>query len=162
MAYTDKGPEAKTRHEIINPMLKASGWTVQHFKVANVYGSKGVAVEYFPMGTGVGEADYVLFVNGEACGIIEAKQEGETLTGKEPQSNRYASGFPKDFRYADLPLPFVYESSGSETRFTNLWDPKPRSRELFWFHKPEIMEEWLVDNMLFYNNYCKFDTLFSD
>ncbi|MFA6424726.1 MAG: type I restriction-modification enzyme R subunit C-terminal domain-containing protein [Phycisphaerae bacterium] len=145
MAYIDKGPEAKTRHEIINPMLKASGWIVQHFKVANVYGSKGVAVEYFPMGTGVGEADYVLFVNGEACGIIEAKQEGETLTGKEPQSNRYASGFPKDFRYADLPLPFVYESSGSETRFTNLWDPKPRSRELFWFHKPEIIEEWLKE-----------------
>ena len=145
MAYTDKGPEAKTRHEIINPMLKAAGWTVQHFRIANVYGNKGVAVEYFPMGAGVGEADYVLFVNGEACGIIEAKQEGETLTGKEPQSNRYASGFPKDFRYADLPLPFVYESSGSETRFTNLWDPKPRSRELFWFHRPETIETWLKE-----------------
>lgn len=146
MAYTDKGPEAKTRHEIINPMLEKSGWVVQNFKSASVHTAKGVAVEYFQMGAGVGEADYVLFVNGEACGIIEAKQEGETLIGKEPQSNRYASGFPEEFSYVDLPLPFVYESSGSETRFTNLWDPKPRSRELFWFHRPETIEAWLKES----------------
>ena len=63
MAYTDKGPEAKTRHEIINPMLEKAGWIVQNFKSASVHTAKGVAVEYFQMGTGVGEADYVLFIN---------------------------------------------------------------------------------------------------
>ncbi len=132
---------------IINPALKRAGWNVQHFKDADIRSSKGVAVEYFPMGKGVGEADYVLFVNGQAVGIIEAKKEGETLVGKEPQSNKYAGGFPKEFQHLDLPLPFVYETSGSETRFTNLWDPKPRSRELFSgsFHRPEILEEWVKD-----------------
>ena len=50
-------PEIKTRHEIINPMLEKAGWVVQHFKVANVHASLGVAVEFFPMGVGVGEAD---------------------------------------------------------------------------------------------------------
>ncbi len=141
-----RGPEDQARHERINPALEAAGWEVQHFSTANIYASKGVAVEYFQMGKGVGEADYVLFVNGKAVGIIEAKKEGETLIGKEFQSGKYAQGFPKEFQYVDLPLPFVYESTGSETRFTNLWDPKPRSREVFNFHKPDTMEEWVNDN----------------
>jgi len=138
-------PEDRTRHEIINPMLDLAGWAVQHSKKANPYASRGVAVEYFSMGAGVGEADYVLFVNGEAVGIIEAKKEGETLVGKEFQSNKYAQGFPEDFRCVDLPLPFVYETSGSETRFTNLWDPKPRSREIFHFHTHEMLEQWIKE-----------------
>jgi len=138
-------PEKKARHNLINPALKKAGWVVQHFKNADIYASKGVAVEYFHMGKGVGEADYVLFVNGQACGIIEAKKEGITLVGKEPQSKGYAEGFPKDFQSVDLPLPFVYESTGSETRFTNLWDPKPRSREVFNFHRPVTFEQWIKD-----------------
>lgn len=138
-------PEDKARHDLINPKLRAAGWEIQDYKVASPTSSKGVAVEFFQMGKGVGEADYVLFVNGKAVGIIEAKKEGETLSGKETQSKRYAEGFPEDFNYVSLPLPFVYESSGSETFFTNLWDPKPRSRELFKgsFHRPETFEKWM-------------------
>lgn len=143
MLYENLYPEDKARHELINPALIKAGWAIQHFKAANVFGSKGVAVEYFPMGWGVGEADYVLFVNGEAAGIVEAKKEGETLVGKEPQTAKYAKGFPKDFRSVDLPLPFVYETSGSEIRFTNCWDPKPRSREVFHFHTPDELEAWI-------------------
>jgi len=136
-------PEDKARHEVINPALNAAGWEVQHYSVANPNSSQGVAVEYFQMGKAVGEADYVLFVNGIAVGIIEAKKEGETLIGKETQTKGYAEGFPEGFRHIGLPLPFVYESSGSETRFTNLRDPKPRSREVFSFHKPETLEAWI-------------------
>ena len=143
MTYDNFEPEDKARHEVVNPALEEAGWVIQHFKTANVHESKGVAVEYFPMGWGVGEADYVLFLNGEAAGVIEAKKEGETLVGKEPQSSRYARGFPKDFSFIALPLPFVYETSGSETRFTNLWDPRPRSREVFHFHTPEELENWV-------------------
>lgn len=143
MPYEDIYPEDKARHELINPALVKAGWQIQYFKTANVFGSKGVAVEYFPMGWGVGEADYVLFVNGEAAGIIEAKKEGETLVGKEPQSAKYSKGFPKDFRSVDLPLPFVYETSGSEIRFTNCWDPKHRSREIFHFYTPDELEAWI-------------------
>ncbi len=140
-----KEPELKARHELINPSLKKAGWKIQHFKTANVHSSKGVAVEYFQLGKSAGEADYVLFINGKACGIIEAKKEGTTLVGKEPQSNKYAHGFPIEFQCVDSPLPFVYESTGTETRFTNLWDPKPRSRELFDFHTPETLEKWTKD-----------------
>lgn len=138
-------PENKARHDLINPDLERSGWVIQHFSAANIHASRGVAVEFFQMGKGVGEADYVLFVDGVACGIIEAKKEGVTLIGKEPQSQKYAQGFPSEFESVELPLPFVYESTGSETRFTNLWDPKPRSREVFSFHRPETLADWVAD-----------------
>ncbi|MBN2367517.1 DEAD/DEAH box helicase family protein [Candidatus Woesearchaeota archaeon] len=137
-------PEKKARHELINPALEKAGWVVQNYKTANPRSAKGVAIEYFQLPK-AGEADYVLFVNGSACGIIEAKKTGETLIGKEPQTKGYAEGFPADFRCVDNPLPFRYESSGTETRFTNNWDPVPRSRFVFSFHTPETFEKWIED-----------------
>ena len=61
MTYQINNPEDKARHDLINPALEKSGWKVQHFKTANIYATKGVAVEYFQMGKGVGEADYVYY-----------------------------------------------------------------------------------------------------
>lgn len=144
--YSTHEPENEARHTLINPALKSAGWEIQHFKNANIYSSKGVAIEFFQLGKGVGEADYILFVNGEACGVIEAKKVGEALIAKETQSGGYAKGFPKEFQSVDNKiLPFVYESTGIETRFTNLWDPKPRSREVFHFHTPDTLEKWIKD-----------------
>ena len=40
-------------------------------------------------------------------------------------------------------MPFLYESTGIITRFTDARDPKPRSREVFSFHRPETLKEWL-------------------
>lgn len=139
----ETSPEVKARHNKINPKLVAAGWDIQDYKTADIRSSKGVAVEYFQMGKGVGEADYVLFVNGVAVGVVEAKKEGVTLIGKETQTKGYAEGFPENYRSISLPLPFIYESNGNEVRFTNLWDPKPRSREVFNFHRPETFEEWM-------------------
>ena len=52
MSESYSKPEDKARHELINPALKKAGWKVQHFKTANIHGSKGVAVEFFQMGAG--------------------------------------------------------------------------------------------------------------
>ena len=134
-------PEDKARHNLINPLLEKVGWKIQHYGKANPHISKGVAVEYFQMGQRVGEADYVLFVNNKAVGIIEAKKPGETLTGKEFQSKKYSEGFPEGFNNIELPLPFIYESTGNETRFTNLWDPRPRNRDYIAIREPEAFEE---------------------
>lgn len=41
------------------------------------------------------------------------------------------------------PLRFAYESTGKETQFTDYNDPKPRSREVFSFHQPAILKEWM-------------------
>ena len=136
----ERSPEVKARHDKINPKLGAAGWDIQDYNTANVQSSKGVAVEYFQIGKD--QADYILFVNGVAVGVIEAKKEGETLIGKETQSSGYAKQFSAELSSIDLPLPFVYETNGNEIRFTNLWDIKARSRKIFSFFRPETFEEW--------------------
>jgi type I site-specific restriction endonuclease len=45
---------------------------------ANIHAAVGVAIREFPLNTGFGFADYLLYVNGKACGVIEAKKEGAT------------------------------------------------------------------------------------
>ena len=99
----------------------------------------------FPMKKGHGEADYLLFVDGAATGVIEAKREGETLTGVEIQTAKYSVGVPDGVPTPRRPLPFLYQSTGVETRFTSLLDPDARSRQIFAFHRPETLAEWLLD-----------------
>jgi type I restriction enzyme, R subunit len=134
-------PEARARREI-DKQLEACGWEVQNMKDLNLYAAPGVAVREFPM-TGGNEADYLLFVDGLATGVVEAKKEGEPLTGVELQSDKYGKGLPGSLHAHRRPLPFLYESTGTETRFTNVLDPEPRSHEVFAFHRPETMRNWL-------------------
>src|SRR5947209_8763739 len=134
-------PEDKAR-QTIDRLLEASGWKVQDRRNANLELGGGVAVREFPM-PGYGEADYLLFVDRKALGVIEAKREGETLTHVERQTEKYSSGIP-DFVEAPVkPLPFRYESTGIETRFTNGLEPDAASHNVFAFHKPETLAEWL-------------------
>jgi len=140
MVYALK-PEDRARHEKINPLLEDCGWEIQNYSDANPGVAKGVAVEYFPMGS-VGEADYVLFVNGKAVGIVEAKKLGEgALISKEPQAEKYSKGFPEWVKKIDENPPFAYIATGSKFKFINYWDPKPRSRDVKAFHRPEYFEE---------------------
>jgi type I restriction enzyme R subunit len=86
----------------------------------------------------------MLYVDGKAVGVVEAKPVGATLTGVEPQAERYSRGLPADLPAHVRPLPFLYQSTGVETRFTNLLDPEPRSRRVFTFHRPETLAEWVA------------------
>ena len=96
----------------------------------------------FPLKRGHGEADYLLFAGGKAVGTVEAKPEGFTLRGVEDQSGKYSAGLPDELPTWGKPLPFAYESTGIETRFSNFLDPEARSREVFAFHRPETLIEW--------------------
>jgi len=73
-----QGPklEAETRREI-DAKLEAAGWTVQDKQRINLTEKLGVAVR--EMDTDTGPADYMLFVDGAACGIIEDKREWSEL-----------------------------------------------------------------------------------
>ncbi len=117
----------------------AAGWLIQDKKDLNLSASRGVAVrEMKSMG---GPADYILFVDGRALGIVEAKKEGTTLSAVAEQSARYTAAMkwiPQ--RWAD-PLPFTYESTGIETNFRDQRDPDSRSRLVFAFHTPEHLLE---------------------
>jgi type I restriction enzyme R subunit len=109
----------------------------------NIHATAGVAIREFPLSPGHGFADYLLYVNGKACGVIEAKKEGATLRGVELQSGRYAHGLPSALPAWARPLPFVWESTGVETHFTNGLDPEPRARPVFAFFRPELLQTWL-------------------
>lgn len=139
---TDKNqnPEQIARDKI-DLMLKEAGWIVQSKNEVDLGASKGVAVREYQAASGF--ADYVLFVDKKPVGIIEAKKadEGHKLTVAEDQAIEYANA---KLKYLDNdPLPFVFESTGTITRFRDLRDPKPRGRNLFWFYKPETLAEWL-------------------
>ena len=135
-------PEDRARQHI-DCLLAAAGWIIQDRRDANITAGCGVAVREFPMKKGHGEADYLLFVDGAAGGAIEAKPEGKTLTQVEVQTTKYSEGVPDTVPAPRRPLPFLYESTGVETRFTNLLEPDARSRQVFGFHRPETLAEWL-------------------
>ena len=140
--------EAQTR-ELIDEKLKLAGWVVQDKKRMNLFESLGVAVR--EMDTDTGPADYMLFIEGKACGIIEAKREGTDLGGVAEQSARYATSHSKHIERwapANQPLPFLYEATNNEIRFRDERDPHPRSRFVFHFHKPETLNSPLIMDML--------------
>jgi type I restriction enzyme R subunit len=135
-------PEERARANI-DRLLTAAGWEVQDRSRTNLGAAVGVAVREFPLATG--EADYLLFVHRKAIGAVEAKPEGATLSGVEAQSGKYSVGLPDRVPAWHRPLPFLYESTGVETFFTNSLDPQPRSRRVLAFHRPEALAEWAED-----------------
>jgi type I restriction enzyme R subunit len=137
-------PEEKAREQI-DEQLQAAGWTVQSRDETNLGAARGVAVGEFPLTTGF--ADYMLFVDRRPIGVVEAKAVGKTLSGVEVQTARYSEGLPPLLRDNawHTPLPFLYQSTGVETFFTDVRDPEPRSRRVFSFHRPETLAEWAAD-----------------
>jgi type I restriction enzyme R subunit len=133
-------PEAKAR-QTIDERLATAGWSVQDMKALNLGAGVGVAVREYP--TDSGPADYVLFVNRNPVGVIEAKKDaaGENLTATESQTERYAAANLK-WRKDNAPLRFLFEATGQIIRFTDNADPAPRSREVFHFFKPETLAAW--------------------
>ncbi len=135
-------PEEQARVNI-DRLLEQAGWAVQDVGSIDLYAGSGVAVREFPLKSGHGTADYLLYVNQKAAGVVEAKPEGSTLTGVEVQSEKYSTGLPDNLPAPHNPLPFLYESTGAETQFTNRLDPEPRSRLVFSFHSPQTLAKWL-------------------
>ena len=137
----NQNPEQSARDRI-DAMLGECGWVVQDKKAMDFSAGLGVAVREYQ--TDIGPADYVLFVDKMAVGVIEAKREeaGQNITSVEDQTEGYAAAKLKWI--TDLQkLSFLYESTGKITRFTDARDPKPRSREVFSFHRPETMRGWI-------------------
>ena len=131
MENSNPTPEQQAREQIDRKLTQA-GWAIQDKKHLNLYESLSVAVR--EMDTGTGPADYMLFIDGKACGISEAKCEGTDLGGVAEQSQRYATSELKYIQRTaanDEPLPFLYEATNHEIRFRDERDPNPRFRFYF-------------------------------
>jgi len=111
-------PEEKARQQI-DRLLEAAGWKVQDYRELNLSASLGVVVRYFPLKEQL-EADYLLFVDRKAVGVVEAKPTGTTLSGVAEQTTKYLASVPTNVPTVQLSLPFAYESTGVETFFRDL------------------------------------------
>ncbi|MCC8249566.1 DEAD/DEAH box helicase family protein [Saccharothrix luteola] len=131
--------------DAIDGMLLACGWLVQDRDQVNPLDGQGVAVREFTLATG--RADYVLYVDAKIVGVVEAKREGDHLSSAVEQNDRYAAGVLKEHRLAvwreSEPFAFRYATTGTETYFINRLDPDARSREVFAFHRPETIADWM-------------------
>ena len=140
MLTANQNPEQQARDHI-DALLIQSGWLIQNKSSINLAAAKGIAIREYQ--TDIGPADYILFINKKPVGLIEAKreEEGVRITMHEDQAEGYAKA--KLRLLNNEPLSFVYESTGELTRFTDYRDPKPRSRPVFTFHRPETFELYL-------------------
>src|SRR6059036_2382291 len=131
-------PEELAR-EKIDALLQQCGWILQDRNTINLSAGRGIAIREALLKER-DEVDYLLFVDGRAIGTVEAKPEGHTLTGVEGQSGKYGKNLLDVYCKWREPLPFAYESTGIETQFTNQLDP---TRNVFAFHRPETLLEWI-------------------
>lgn len=152
----NQDPEQIAR-DVIDDLLQQAGWVIQSKAKIDFSAGLGVAVREYQ--TDAGPADYVLFINRKPVGIIEAKREkeGVNLTKVEEQSVRYANAKLKYLN--NEPLVYVYETTGIVTHFTDYSDPKPRSRPVFAFHKPETIAEWIRNGRSLRSRLQDFPTL---
>ena len=150
-------PEEKARL-VIDEKLVAAGYVIQDVVDFNPTVSKGVVVREWQ--TDTGPCDYLIFIDGIPCGVIEAKEhnKGEMLTNVAEQTRRYANS---QFKYAapDVDIRFAYEATDVLTRFCDYHDKDYRSREVFSFHRPEQLAMWLKDDSTLRNRLRAFPPL---
>lgn len=141
MNISNQHPEQIARDKI-DKQLVLAGWKIQDKHTFDP--SAGLGIAFKEYSTDVGPADYGLFVDGQAIGILEAKQanQGHKITTVEEQSTGYADAKPK-YNAKSEPLKFVMEATGEITRLTDRRDPKPRAREIYNFPRPETFKKWL-------------------
>jgi len=135
-------PEDKARQDI-DKMLTDSGWIIQDYEDRNLSEGLGIAVREYPLSKD--NADYALFIDSQPVGVVEAKKAGHTLSGVVEQSEKYLDGLHEKFTSAPIRPPFSYETTGIETKFADRRDPNHRSRYVFSFHRPELLQSWLKE-----------------
>jgi hypothetical protein len=114
-------PEARARAEI-DRLLMAAGAQGCDFRAANLHAAYGVAIREFELKSGHGTADYLLYIDGKAAGVIEAKKHGVALIGVERQCDKYAKGLPTNLPAWAHPLrnrgAKAADSPGTTERYT--------------------------------------------
>lgn len=134
-------PEEKAR-EIINRMLNEAGWEIVKRDDYSP-GMSAVAIEEGLL-RGNLEADYLLFLNGKAIGVLEAKREEHGLSNVVmEQAERYVRRLPNWCSYWYQPLPIVYLSNGREILFKNIHNPKEDYISVSRIHSPKEIVKML-------------------
>jgi len=135
-------PEEKARVKI-DQMFEDAGWKV----VDRDFYSPTITAAAIREGLleGNHEADYFLFINGKAVGVLEAKREEVDVASDIvcEQTIKYTRYVPECYQAYLRPLPFIYQSNGVTTLFRDCRvedsDYEPMNR----IHTPKEMVKML-------------------
>ncbi len=110
--------EKETRREKINKMLENCGWEILKKGQSIPKNGTFASEEYTTVS---GDADYALFIDGDAVGIVEAKKSGEPVYGVLPQAQRYARDIQgTNYDFNGFKVPFIYSTNGQDVYFQDL------------------------------------------
>ena len=95
------------------------------------------------------EADYFLFINGKAVGVLEAKREEVDVSSGivSDQVVTYAKNIPQYYQAYQRPLPLLYKSNGKIVLFKDYRDNDSDFEEINRIHTPwEIVKVLGIDD----------------
>lgn len=135
-------PEEKARVKI-DQMFEDAGWQV----VDRDYYSPTITAAAIREGLleGNREADYFLFVNGKAVGVLEAKREEVNVASDVvcEQAIRYTRYVPQCYQAYARPLPFIYQSNSLTTYFRDCRIEDSDLEEINRIHTPKEIVKML-------------------
>ena len=135
-------PEQKAR-KVIDKLFSNAGWQVldrDHY-APNI---SAVALEEGLLNGNL-EADYLLFLNGKAVGVLEAKKESVDVYADwvKAQAENYVRKVPPTYQTIAKPLPLIYLSNGKTVLFKNGNIPESEYEEINRIHTPKEITRML-------------------
>jgi type I restriction enzyme R subunit len=132
-----------TRKQLIDSMLRASGWkVVPYVEGRPLTGQHCFAIEEYP--TLAGPADYALCANGQIIGIVEAKKLTLGPQNVLSQAERYSRGLKQPgIHFGEYGVPFLYSTNGEVIWYHDIRYALNRSRQITRFHTPDALGEML-------------------
>lgn len=144
---SEKNSEWLTRKRLIDPKLKAAGWSIVPFSPGmSLNSDKRCAVEEYE--TANGPADYALSVDGRVLGVVEAKKLTLGPQGVLAQAERYCKGLTNSpFNFRGYRVPFLYSTNGEVIWHHDIRHELNRSHIVAQFHTPDALLERIEKDM---------------
>jgi len=95
------------------------------------------------------EADYFLFINGKAVGVLEAKREETDAFASKvcEQAALYAKSVPNIYQTYQNPLPFIFTSNGKELYFCDFREKDSNFKQILSIPTPrELVKELGIED----------------
>ncbi len=130
-------PEELARVKI-DKQLNNAGWNII---ARNEYIPKSTVAIKEALMKGNTESDYLLFVDGKAIAVVEAKKETNPLGADVAAQAEFYSANPQDWYalWIDGMIPLVYLANGNKIYFKNMLIPDSEYEELSAMHSPKKM-----------------------
>lgn len=130
-------PEELARVKI-DKQLNNAGWDII---ARNEYLPNSTVAVKEALMKGNTESDYLLFIDGKAIAVVEAKKEANNLSADVAAQAEFYSANPQDWYalWIDGMIPLVYLANGNKIYFKNMLVPDSDYEELSAMHSPKKM-----------------------